>query len=63
MCESKVYLIKGNEKEKIMDEAVLIKEENGKLIIFGLLGEKTEINGRIVRIDMYKHEVHIEVEK
>ncbi len=62
MCESKVYLIKGEEKEKIMDEAILIKEEEGKLVIVGLLGERAEIKGKVIRIDLYKHEVYIEVE-
>lgn len=60
MCESKVFLIDGEKKEKLMDEAILIKEEDNKLMIIGLLGEKKEIeNAKIVKMDMDRHEIFI----
>ncbi len=56
MCESKVYL----NKEKILDEAILITAEGNDLVVVGLLGERKEIkNARIIKMDMDRHEIWI----
>ncbi|MEE8402276.1 MAG: CooT family nickel-binding protein [Candidatus Hydrothermarchaeaceae archaeon] len=59
MCESKVFIIKGGKKEKIMDEAVLVRDEGSVIIIGGLMGGRKEVKGRIVEIDADKHEILI----
>lgn len=60
MCESKIFLIEGRKKEKIMDEAVLVKDEGSKLTLTGILGERKEIkNARIAKVDAEKHEIFI----
>ncbi len=59
MCESKVFIIKGGKKEKIMDEAVLVKDEGGTVIIGGLFGERKEVKGKIVEVDAERHEILI----
>ncbi len=60
MCESKVFLIEGGKKEKLMDEAVIVKDEGGKITLVGLLGERKEIkNARIAGVDAEKHEIFI----
>ncbi len=59
MCESKVFIIKGGKKEKIMDEAMLVRDEGSVIIIGGLMGERKEVKGRIVEIDADKHEILI----
>ncbi|MBI5253310.1 MAG: CooT family nickel-binding protein [Euryarchaeota archaeon] len=60
MCESKVFLIEGGKKEKLMDEAVIVKDEGGKITLTGLLGERKEIkNARIAGVDAGKHEIFI----
>ncbi len=60
MCESSVYLIDEKGKEKVMDEALFIEDEGDKLVIRGILGEKEEIlGGKIVKMDMNKHEILI----
>ena len=59
MCESKVFLINGK-KKKVMDDAVLVKEEGNKIIVIGLLGEQEEIKGaKIVEINAERHEVFL----
>lgn len=59
MCESKVYL-DGKKKEKIMDEAVLVEDEGGKVVVIGLMGERKEVpNARIARVTADKHEVYL----
>lgn len=59
MCESKVFVIKNGKKEKIMDEAVLVKDEGRKIIIRGLFGERKEVKGKIVEVDADGHEILI----
>lgn len=60
MCESKVFLIEGGKKEKLMDEVVLVKDEDSKITLVGLLGERKEIkNARIAGVDAGKHEIFI----
>ncbi|MDI6654614.1 MAG: CooT family nickel-binding protein [Candidatus Hydrothermarchaeota archaeon] len=60
MCESKVFLIEGRKKEKIMDEAVLVKDEGSKITLTGLLGDRRKIkNARIVGVNAEKHEIFI----
>ncbi len=60
MCESSVYLIDEKGKEKVMDGALFIEDEGDKLVIRGILGEKEEIlGGKIVKMDMDKHEILI----
>ncbi len=60
MCESSVYVVKEGNKEKIMDEAILINDESDKIVVVGILGERKEIlGGKIVKMDMGKHEILI----
>jgi predicted RNA-binding protein len=58
MCESSVFLMEGGERKKIMNEAVLIRDDGNKIIIIGLMGEKKEIErARIAEVDVDRHEV------
>ncbi|MDP6459875.1 MAG: CooT family nickel-binding protein [Candidatus Hydrothermarchaeota archaeon] len=58
MCESRVYLLRGGKKEKIMDAAVLVKDEDGRVLVVGLLGERKELKKvRISEISVDHHEV------
>jgi len=59
MCESRVFVINGGKKEKIMDEAVLVKDEGHTVIIEGLFGERKEVKGKIVEVDAERHEILI----
>jgi hypothetical protein len=38
MCESRVYLLRGGKKEKVMDAAVSVKDEGGRVLVVGLEG-------------------------
>ncbi|NOZ59789.1 MAG: CooT family nickel-binding protein [Euryarchaeota archaeon] len=60
MCESRLYLLEKGEKKKVMDEAILVKEEDGKVVAVAVLGERREFEGaRIVEIDMDRHSITI----
>jgi predicted RNA-binding protein len=61
MCESKVFLLEGGEKRRIMDDVIKVKSQANDIILIGLLGEIKEIkNGRIVEVDAERHEVIVE---
>jgi|Deesub1362A_J573_1020465.scaffolds.fasta_scaffold03700_6 predicted RNA-binding protein len=60
MCESKLYLLENGQKTKVMDEAILVREKEGKVIAVGVLGERLDFEGaRIVEIDMDRHTITI----
>lgn len=59
MCESKVFITRGGKREKIMDEAMLVRDEGSVIVISGLIGERKEVKGKIVEIDADKHEILI----
>jgi len=60
MCESKVFLVDGDKKELLMEEAIYIKSDGKNITIRGFLGETRTIeNARILLMDMDRHEVHI----
>lgn len=59
MCESKVYLV-GKAKEKIMDEAVTVRESSGRVTVTGIMGERREVqNARITEVNADTHEIYL----
>jgi predicted RNA-binding protein len=64
MCESRVYLLRGGKKEKVMDAAVSVKDEGGRVLVVGLLGERKELEkARISEISIDRHEVLLVLEE
>ncbi len=63
MCESKVILKKGESEEVVMEDVVRIEIENGKVKMWGLLGEYSEVEGRIVLMDFRGHKIIVEGNK
>ncbi len=62
MCESRVVLLKGSEKEVIMEDVIRIDVERDNLKLYGLLGEYKEVRGRIKQMNMKDHEIVVEEE-
>jgi|Deesub1362A_J573_1020465.scaffolds.fasta_scaffold00728_4 predicted RNA-binding protein len=60
MCESKVVKKTEKGEEVVMEEAMRIEVDGDKLTVFGILGEKIEINGKVILIDMKNHTVVVE---
>ncbi|MGV8125930.1 MAG: CooT family nickel-binding protein [Methanothrix sp.] len=52
MCELKVFLWKGEEKEKVMDGVVRITVQDGSVLLEGIFGESKKMEGRLVRVDI-----------
>ncbi len=60
MCESKVILRRGDSEEVVMEDVLRIEVENGKVKMWGLLGEYGEVEGRIVLMDLRGHRIVVE---
>lgn len=61
MCESKLYLLDGGEKRKIMEEAVLVRQEDSKVLAVGPMGQREDIEGaRIVEVNADRHTIVLE---
>jgi predicted RNA-binding protein len=52
MCELKVFLWKGEEKEKVMDSVVRITVQDGGVFLEGIFGESKKVPARLVRVDI-----------
>jgi len=59
MCASNVYLVKGEEERLLMKDVAEIRVEGERLLLTGLLGEKKEIKGELVRLDLEGHAIYI----
>ncbi len=60
MCESKVFLIRGGEERLVMEDVTRIEVEGDKLIVYGILGEKKELVGKVVLMDLVGHKIVVE---
>lgn len=60
MCESTAYLVKSDGLEKIMENVVYMKPENGKVFLADLLGEQKIVNGEVKEIRLIDHKILIE---
>ena len=63
MCEAKIYLSEDGQEKKIMDNAVLVQPEGDTYLLISLLGEQKLVRGRIEKIDLLKHTVHLRQEQ
>lgn len=52
MCELKVYLLKGEVREKVMDGVVRITVQNGGVLLEGIFGESMKVEGRLAGVDI-----------
>jgi predicted RNA-binding protein len=60
MCESKVIRKIEEKEETIMEDVIRIEVRNNALRIYGILGEQSELKGKIILVDMQNHVVVIE---
>lgn len=60
MCQARVYLRQDGRENLIMEEVAVIEVEGDTCILATLFGEEERVVGRIVRIDLLKHRVHLE---
>ncbi len=59
MCESNVYIKKGDEEEKVLEDVEILRPEGDVLFIANIHGEQKRIKARLVSIDFTEHKVLI----
>jgi len=59
MCETIVYISEDDEEKKVMENVVLVQPEDDGYLLVNLLGEQKLVQGRIVKIDLLKHTLHL----
>ena len=52
MCELKVFVLKGEEREKVMDGVVRITVKDGGVLLEGIFGESKKVEGRLAKVDI-----------
>ena len=58
MCESKVYLLVGEEREHVMDDVVRMEVEEGGVRLFDIIGNETFVEGaRVSLADLMAHQI------
>jgi predicted RNA-binding protein len=63
MCESKVYVVRGDDREHVMSEVVRMEVEEGGVRFFDILGnEKLVEGGRVHVADLLAHEIVLSVD-
>jgi predicted RNA-binding protein len=59
LCESNVYLRDAEGDKLVMEDAVLLKNKDGKIWIADLLGEEKELEGTVEEITFLEHKIII----
>jgi predicted RNA-binding protein len=60
MCESKVVLLKNGRETVVMEDVVRIEIDGEKIKLYGILGESSEVEGKITLMDMKEHRIVVE---
>ncbi len=62
MCESKVFLLRGDEKEHVMSDVVRMEVEEGGVRVFDIIGKESFVEGARVRYaDLLMHQIVLEI--
>ncbi len=60
MCESHAFLVKGEERQMLMEDVVDIREEDGKLVLANIIGEEMAVEAEISQISFLEHMILLE---
>ncbi len=61
MCESKVFLQVGDEREHVMDDVVRMEIEENGVRVFDIIGQETFVEGARVKLaDLLAHQIVLE---
>jgi predicted RNA-binding protein len=61
MCESNIYLRDDEGDRLVMEDAVLVQNEAGRISVTDILGEKKEFEGALEEITFLDHRIVIRV--
>jgi predicted RNA-binding protein len=58
MCESKVYLLVGDEREHVMSDVVRMEIEEGGVRVYDIIGNESFVEGaKVIYADLLAHEI------
>ncbi|NIP35469.1 MAG: CooT family nickel-binding protein [Thermoplasmata archaeon] len=61
MCESKVFLQVGEDREHVMDDVVRMEIEENGVRVFDIIGQETFVEGARVKLaDLLAHQIVLE---
>ena len=60
MCETKLFIERKGNREKLMEEVTFIQVEGGTIRVLNLTGEEKTFNAKIKEIDFERNEVILE---
>jgi len=62
MCESRVFLVKGGKREKVMDDVVRVDFLSDSVRVIDIMGNERRIKGASINYaDLMGHEIVLEV--
>lgn len=62
MCESNVYLLKGEKEELVFREVVRIVPDGDGYMLYDVLGDSQKIKGKIREMNLLSHKIVFEEE-
>ncbi|MBU1671042.1 MAG: CooT family nickel-binding protein [Actinobacteria bacterium] len=57
MCEAAVFVVRGGERHKVMENVVTVTPEGGQLLLTDLFGEQKLITAKVEKVDLTGHEI------
>lgn len=57
MCEAAVFLDREGELERVMDDVVELRPEEGKLLLVDVFGEQKLVSAKISRVELMDHRI------
>ena len=57
MCEATVFMSKGEELEKVMEDVVELKREGEKLLLVDVFGEQRIISAKVGEVRLMDHRI------
>jgi len=61
LCESNVYLRDGEGDRLVMEDAVLVERDGGRVRVTDILGEQLEFDGDLEEITFLEHRIVIRI--
>ena len=59
MCESNIYLRDDEGDRLVMEDAVLVKNEGGRVTVTDILGDSIEVEGLLEEVTFLEHRIVI----
>lgn len=57
MCEANVYMKKGDEEQKVLEDVEILRPEGEYLFLANIHGEQKRVKAKILSIDFTEHKV------